>query len=528
MKKILISDTIDKRCLDILSSSGFIVDYSPDLSSNDLINKVKDANALVVRSSTQVNSELIDHMQKMEIIGRAGTGVDNIDVTAATRKGILVMNTPGGNTISAAEHTMALMLAMCRNISQSNKAIHEAKWERKKYQGTELLGKTLGLIGLGKIGKEVAKRSKAFGMNILAFDPLVSDEAADEIGVKLVEFNELISKSDILSLHSPLIEKTKYIISEAVLSKTKPGVKILNCARGGLIDEKALLNALNSGRVSAAGLDVFENEPPDFSNDELIKHPAVVCTPHLGASTEEAQRKVAEQISNQITDYFKNSIKSGAVNASVLKDGISDSIKPWIKLADVMGRMHAQILTDRLKSIALHYYGESINSSSGILTSAFLKGLLSVQMNDPINLINAPLIAEELGFLINETKSGENFNFNNLITVTIESNEKQFSLSGTIFGNNEPRIVNVIGYHVEFKPEGNILIYSNIDRPGMLSAVSNLLAVENINIAGLSLGRLEAGKDALTIVNVDSQVNKSVLNSISSLDGIKDIFMVCI
>ena len=527
MKKILITDPVDESCLTIFESAGFSVDYSVNLSTEILSKKVKDADALVVRSSTQVNSALIQQMQKIEVIGRAGTGVDNIDVPAATRKGILVMNTPGGNTISAAEHTMALMLAMCRNIPQANNSMLNEKWERKKFQGIELSGKTLGLIGFGKIGKEVAKRAKAFGMNVVAFDPVVSDESANEIGVKLLELDELIASADILSLHLPLNDKTKHIISEELLLKTKPGVKIINCARGGLIDEKALFKSLINGQVSAAGLDVFENEPPEFS-DDLFKHPGVVCTPHLGASTEEAQKKVAEQIAWQIIDYFKNSTTTGVVNSVSFKNGISDAIKPWLKLSEVIGRLQAQLLKKRLKRININYYGELTNSSSTLLSTSLIKGLLSDQLSDPVNLVNAPVIAAEMGIVINETKSGESLNFNNLISVTVESESEVFVISGTVFGNNEIRIVNLKGYHVEFKPEGHILIYFNVDKPGMLSAVSNQLAAENINIAGLSLGRFEPGKDALTVINLDSKISQEVLDAISSVNGIKDIYSVTI
>ncbi|HEY7750654.1 MAG TPA: phosphoglycerate dehydrogenase, partial [Ignavibacteriaceae bacterium] len=485
MKKILITDQIDNICLKIFESAGFQVDYSINLPAKNLSEKVKEANVMVVRSSTQVDDSLIRQMEKMEIIGRAGTGVDNIDVISATRKGILVMNTPGGNTISAAEHTMALMLAMCRNIPQANKSMLEHKWERKKFEGTELAGKTLGLIGFGKIGKEVARRAKSFGMNVHAFDPVVSDESAAEIGVKVVELNELLSGSDILSLHLPLNEKTKHLVSRDLISKMKPGVKIINCARGGLIDETDLLDALNDGSVSSVGLDVFETEPPEFSFS-LYEHPRVVCTPHLGASTEEAQKKVAEQIASQIVEYYRSSVAVGVVNSIGFADGIPDLLKPWMKLAEVIGRLQAQLLKKRLKRINVNYYGEQINSSTDILSISLIKGLLSEQLTDPVNMINAPLIASEMGIKINETKSGESSNFKNLISVTVESENEKLLISGTVFGNNEIRIVNLKGYLVEFKPEGHILIYSNIDKPGMLSSVSNILANQNINIAGVS------------------------------------------
>ncbi len=305
MKKILISDSVDEKCTEILKAAGFDLNYKTDFSKEELLSVISDYNALVVRSSTLVDAELIEKMDKMEIIGRAGAGVDNIDVKAATRKGILVMNTPGGNTISAAEHTMALMLAAVRKIPQANISLHLKKWDRKRFQGSELFGKTLGLIGLGKIGKEVAIRANAFGMKVISFDPLVSADAVSDLEIQLVSLEDIWKNADIISVHTPLNERTKNLISCNELTKCKSGVVIINCARGGIVNEKDLLKALKEGKVSAAGLDVFETEPPDFRTG-LIQQPSVVSTPHLGASTEEAQQKVAIQIAEQNVDYFNN------------------------------------------------------------------------------------------------------------------------------------------------------------------------------------------------------------------------------
>ena len=525
IKKILITDPVDESCIKILRDSGLNVEYEIKLSPKALEEKVKTANALIVRSSTQVTKQLIEEMQQMELIGRAGTGVDNIDVPSATRKGILVMNTPGGNTISAAEHTVAIMLSMCRNIPQSNHSILSGKWDRKKYQGSELAGKTLGLIGFGKIGKEVANRAKSFGMDIIAFDPVVSQESAGEAGVKLVALEKVFSYSDLISLHTPFNEKTKHLISHSTLAKCKDGVKIINCARGGLIDESALLQSLESGKVSAAGLDVYENEPPDFSN-QLFKHPKVVCTPHLGASTDEAQKKVSVQIAEQIVNYFKNNSAPAAVNAVSFKDGFSDTLKPWLIISETMGRLQGQLLKNRLSKININFYGDDLNESSTILSTALLKGLLSEKLVDPVNLINAPLLAEEMGIIVNQTKSGESQNYKNLLSVSVESENEQWNIAGTVFGINEIRIVSVNSFHVEFKPEGNILIYKNLDQPGMLSSVSSILSKAKINIAGLSLGRFEPGKDALTIIMVDSALGKELVSEVGNLSGVKDIYTV--
>ena len=338
MKKILISDSVDEKCTEILKSAGFNVNYKTDFRKEELLGAIADYHALVVRSSTQVDAELIEKMNHMEVIGRAGAGVDNIDVRTATRKGILVMNTPGGNTISAAEHTMALMLAASRKIPQANISLHLKKWDRKKFQGSELFGKTLGLIGLGKIGKEVAIRAKAFGMKVISFDPLVSADAVSDLEIQLVTLDDIWKNADIISVHTPLNDRTKYLISYDELLRCKTGVVIINCARGGIVNEKDLLKALKEGKVSATGLDVFETEPPDFAIG-LIQHPSVVSTPHLGASTEEAQQKVAIQIAEQIVDYFNNESLSGAVNASALKEISNENLKAFVKLAEVLGKL---------------------------------------------------------------------------------------------------------------------------------------------------------------------------------------------
>jgi D-3-phosphoglycerate dehydrogenase len=527
MKKILISDPIDESCITTLKSAGFIVEYSTDLNPEELEKVVKDFNALVVRSSTKVTSKLISHMNKMEVIGRAGIGVDNIDVPSATRKGILVMNTPGGNTISAAEHTMALLLAVCRNIPQANKSLSEEEWDRKSFKGTELNGKKLGLIGLGKIGREVALRSKAFGLYILAFDPVLSSDVAEEIGVELVDLESIWKEADIISVHAPLYDRTKHIISADAIEKCKVGVKIINCARGGLVDEEALLAALELGKVSGAGLDVYEKEPPDSSN-QLLKHPKVVCTPHLGASTEEAQQKVALQISEQIVDYFSNSIIKGAVNTLSIQDGIPSAFKPFLNLSEVLGKLHAQLLSGALKKININYSGELLHNSSQLLTTGFLKGFLSVELSDPVNYINAPIISQERGLIVDETKSGEHSDYNNIITITINTDEKELHLAGTVFGSSDIRIVRINNYHVEFKPIGNVLIYFNTDKPGMLASVSKLLAEAKINIANLALGRIEEGQDALTVINVDNVISEDIFKSVFKIDGIKDIYSVYI
>jgi len=528
MKKILITDSVSEKCIKVLESAGYDVDYKTDFSPESLKKRIKDYNALIVRSATKITSGLIEKMEKMEVIGRAGTGVDNIDVESATKKGILVLNTPGGNTVSAAEHTMAMMLSICRLIPMASRSLSEKKWDRKSFKGTELQDKTLGLLGLGKIGKEVAKRAHGFGMKVIAYDPLISSVVAEKLGVTLLKVDEIFTNSDIISVHVPFNDKTKYLISEETLSKCKDGVKIVNCARGGIVNENDLLNALSTGKVSAAALDVFESEPPDVKN-KLLNHPKVVCTPHLGASTDEAQEKVAIQIAEQISDYFLNNRITGAVNAPSVQKEIPSRLEPYIKLSEVIGLFQSQIMKGQLNDIEITIWGDDLNSISELLTASLLKGLLSKQRSERVNLINALLLAKEEDIAIRQIKSSETRAYNNLIRVSINSND-EFSrvIEGTVVGKNNLRIINIDGFPVDFNPVGKIILYYNRDIPGIVANVSALLANEQINIAGLSLGRIEEGEEALTVIKIDSDLGSNLLGRIKSIDGVNNIYSVII
>ena len=450
MKKIIVTDSVDPKCVSILEAAGHQVTYKPGLPKEEIKKVIGEFNGLVVRSATKVTADLISLMNNMEVIGRAGTGVDNIDVEDATRKGIIVMNTPGGNTVSTAEHTMALMLTMCRNTAQANQSLRAGKWERKNFQGTELQGKVLGIIGLGKIGREVAARSKAFEMKVIGYDPVLSEEISTKLGIKLVKLDEIFEQSDIITVHVPMSDETKNLISEKTLAKCKNGVKIINCARGGIVNESDLVNAINSGKVSSAAFDVYENEPPDFSG-ELIQHPKIITTPHLGASTEEAQEKVAVQIAEQMVDLFNQNPIRGAVNASAFDSTVSQDIYPYIKLAENLGALHAQLIQGQLKKIEINYSGQLLHSSTSILSTAVLKGFLSKMMTEVVNFINAPLLSKEMGIIINETKSGANSTYTNLMTVEFTSDKERKSFAGTVFGNNEIRVVNIDNYLLELK-----------------------------------------------------------------------------
>lgn len=524
-KKILITDPIEKSCIEILQSAGFEVSHKPGLKEDEIITVIKDYNVLIVRSGTKVTKKIIDASTNLELIARAGAGVDNIDVNSATHRGIIVMNTPGGNTLSTAEHTMALLLSMCRNIPSANNELKSGLWDRKKYLGTELFGKTIGIIGLGKIGKEVAIRCKAFGMDVIGYDPVLTQDAAQKIGVKLVSIDEIFAQSDIITVHVPLSNETKNLIDKNAIDRCKTGVKIINCARGGIVNEEALLEGLKSGKVSAAALDVFEKEPPQFPN-ELIEHPKVVVTPHIGASTKEAQEKVAIQIANQIIDFYENGNLVGAVNAYALEKNITDEIRPFIELSKLLGKFLAQISEENITKLNLKFHGLLLQKYRELLTASFLIGYLSKKITGTINFVNAQLLAEETGIKITETNESEHVTYKNLITVSCSLNGEIVTLGGTIFGKNEIRIVQVNEYSMDIHPTKYMLLYENIDKPGMLASVGSVLAKNQINIAGLSLGRKEIGGKALTLMNLDSKLEPQVLGEIKMIDGVGKVLMI--
>jgi D-3-phosphoglycerate dehydrogenase / 2-oxoglutarate reductase len=517
--KILITDPVDDACVDILREEGFSVERKTGLSEEELGALIGGYDVLIVRSGTQVTAGIIGYGAKLKIIGRAGTGVDNIDVDAATRKGIIVMNTPGGNTVSTAEHAISLLMAMARNIPQACAALKNGKWDRKTYRGVEVFGKTIGIIGLGKIGKEVAVRLQGFGMNVLGYDPLVADDVIAKLNIESVTIDELLRRSDYITIHTPLNDETRGLLNEKTLGQCKRGVRIINCARGGIIDEQALLAALNDGQVAGAALDVYEQEPP-ASDHPLLKHPNVVVTPHLGASTVEAQEKVAVQIAHQIADALKERSLVGAVNISAAQFSVREDHKPYLQLAERIGSIAGQIMEGKLKSIACTVAGEGLHGSFEILKSAVLRGVLSPRLDQPVNDVNAPYFARELGIALSDRKDDSTGNYPQLLTVEYETDKEQRKISGTVFGVNSIRIVQVDDYRVEVEPSGPMLFYWNIDRPGMLAAVGSILADANINIAGLSLGRKAFGEEALTIIDLDSDVPASVIDTIAGIDGV--------
>ncbi len=522
--KILITDPIEKSCVDILTREGFQVDEKPGLPADEIKKIIGEYAALVVRSGTKVTKEIIDLADVMKVIGRAGAGVDNIDSEAATKKGIIVMNTPGGNTISTAEHTFSLMMALARNIPQAQASMAAEQWDRKKYTGAELFGKTLGIVGLGKIGREVASRAQAFGMTTIGFDPVLGADVAMKMNVELVSMEEIFRRSDFITVHTPLNNDTRGLFNDETLAKCKKGVRLINCARGGIIDEAAIVRAIDSGHVAGAAFDAYAEEPPkDYS---LSKHPKIVTTPHLGASTEEAQEKVAIQIAHQIADALKERGIVGAVNALALQAGMPNEIKPYVTLAEKLGKLLAQVMKGQLKEITVEMSGELLNKYTELIKAGALRGLFSKLLSNPVNYINAPHIAHSMGIRVSEIKNNDGEDYANLLTVHYKTDVESRSFAATVFGGKYLKIVRLDKYFVEGNPEGTFLYYTNIDRPGMLANVGAILAKANINIAGLSLGRSGMGEKALTVVSVDHTIPSEVLEQIKKIDGVFDAKVV--
>jgi D-3-phosphoglycerate dehydrogenase len=522
--KILVSDAIEQSCVDILSSEGFSVDLKPGLAQEELAKIIGNYEALVVRSATKVNADLIAHATNMRVIGRAGTGVDNIDLNAATRRGILVMNTPGGNTVSAAEHTVSMMLALARNIPQANASLRQGKWEKKKFVGTEVLEKTVGVIGLGKIGREVARRCQGLGMKVIGYDPVLSSDVALKLNIELTDLDELYRRADFITIHTPLTSETKALFNDATLAKCKRGVRIINCARGGIIDEQALLRALQSGQVAGAALDVFEVEPP--KDNPLLGHEKVIVTPHLGASTEEAQEKVAIQIAHQIADALHGRGYAGVVNGAALQLTMNAEVRPYVALAEKLGSLAAQMGPGKLKAVTVSVTGELLVSALELLKAGVLKGLLSHVVSDPVNYVNAPLLAGEMGLTVKEARESDGEGFGNLLQVRCESERGAREMAGSVFGSSTIRLVKLDGFRFEVRPEGYLLIYNNIDRPGMLARVGVILAAHSVNIAGVSLGRAAIGENALTVMNIDSDIPEQGMKELLSLEGVSNIRLV--
>ncbi len=517
--KILISDPLAEKGVEVLKKCpGIEVDIILGLSEEGLKKIIKDCQGLIVRSETKVTSDVISQAKEMKIIGRAGAGVDNIDVDAATKRGIIVMNAPGGNTITTAEHATSLMLALSRKIPQANISMREGKWEKNRFLGQEIFQKTLGIIGLGRIGSIVADRALGLKMKVIAYDPYIFPEVASKMGVELVSLEELFSRSDYISLHLPLTPETRNLLNIEAFRKMKKGVKIINCARGGIINERALCEAIKEGIVSGAALDVFEKEPP--GKNPLLQLEEVISTPHLGAATDEAQVNVAILIAQQIVDYFTNGTIRNAVNFPPLSPEIFSQIKPYLSLAESLGNFQAQTGHGSIENVTLEYSGEVVELEVAPITAAALKGLLSPILEEEINFVNAPIIAKERGVKVIESKSSKDEGYTNLVTLKVKRAQKENLVAGTLFSKNDPRIVRVDNFRLEAIPKGHTLLLYSYDRPGVIGNIGTTLGNYEINIARMEFGREKKEGKSLIFMNTDDPVPEEVLKKLKALPNI--------
>lgn len=519
---ILILDNVDPLAEKVFEERGINVTRNHNLSGDELLREIKSYDGIVVRSSTMVSAEVLQAAENLKVVGRAGVGVDNIDIEAATARGVLVMNTPDGNTISTAEHTCGMILAIARNIPQSVQKVKSNGWDRKKYMGTEVHSKTLGIIGLGKIGAEVAKRMQEFGMKVKAYDPFASVEKADSLNVELLELDELLSVADFLTVHTPLTEKTKGLVSMDNADKLKKGVFMINCARGGIYKEEDLPQLIDEGYAAGVAVDAYSTEPPTEELYEILKHPNIISTPHLGASTEEAQEKVAEQIAHQMVDALEQKSFKGSLNGKSIALTTNKEVQPYLALAEKLGKVAIQLAPEHANEFSFEYSG-ACTKFSDVLTDSILKGVLSHHVSEAVNLINARHYAEERGMKIRETKAGETKTYNDLITITLSDDAKYQRIAATVFGDDDYRIVEIDGYGIELRMEGDIVMYQNVDKPGMLASVSGAMAEQGINIGSLSLGRTSKGSNAITAVSVDKVLDDEELKPILELDGIDSL-----
>jgi len=518
MPKVLISDQLSPAAVQIFKDRGVDVDVKPGLTKEELKSIIGRYDGLAIRSATKVTADLLTAATHLKVIGRAGIGVDNVDIPASTARGIIVMNTPHGNSITTAEHAISLMLALAREIPAANASTHAGKWEKNRFMGVELTGKTLGVIGCGNIGSIVVDRAKGLRMKIVAFDPYLSPERAQELGVEKVELEDLLPRADFITLHTPLTDKTRNILDAKALAKTKKGVRIINCARGGLIDEKALREALDSGHVAGAALDVFETEPA--KDNVLFGSDKVVATPHLGASTSEAQENVALQVAEQMSDYLLTGAIQNAINMPSITADQAVKLKPWIKLAEQLGAFAGQLTETAIKGVEIVYEGNVADLNTRALTQAALAGLLKPALSE-VNMVNAPIVAKERGIQVSEVRRTQHGIYEGYLLLKVTTENQERSVAGTVFSNGAPRLIQVKSIDMESHFAPHMLYVTNEDKPGFIGKLGTLLGDAKVNIASFNLGRTTAGGDAIALVEVDGPVPESVLTDIRKIAVVK-------
>ncbi len=525
--KVLVSDSLGQGGMEILRKEKNIqVDEKVGLKPEELKKIIGEYDAILVRSATKVTAEIIEAGKKLRVIGRAGVGVDNVDLEAATKRGIIVMNTPEGNTISTAELSFSMLMAVARNIPQADAHVKKGEWKRNKFQGSELNGKTLGIVGFGRIGREVAKRANAFNMKVMVFDPFISKEAVKEWPVEFVDVPTLLKNSDFVTFHTPLTAETKNLLNKETFKLCKKGMRIVNCARGGIVDESALAEAIQSGQIAGAAFDVFVTEPPSPDNP-LLKLPQFICTPHLGAVTQEAQENVALDVAKQVIDALNDRAIRNAVNMPNLDPDTLKGLKPWLVLAEKIGMLYPQLFEGSIKKVEIRYGGDPTRFKTAPLTIAILKGLLTPICGDTVNFVNAPAMAKERGINVAEGTSTETTDFTSFIDVEVAQGKETHRIMGTLF-NHQPRIVRINEFLIDVEPQGWVLFVKNEDLPGVVGTIGTVLGKNKINIAEMSLGRVGKGKKAyaMTAINIDDAIPEKVVAQIKKNEPVLDVKVV--
>ena len=515
--KVLISDKLSPLAKKIFEERGVEVDVNVGLEKEQLLDIIGQYDGLAVRSATKATEKIIAASDNLKVIGRAGIGVDNIDIKAATSRGIIVMNTPFGNSITTAEHAISMMMALARNIPFANESTHAGKWEKSKFMGVELTSKTLGIIGCGNIGSIVANRAIGLKMKVIAFDPFLTPEHAIDIGVEKVELDELLKRADFISLHTPLTEKTRNILNAENIAKTKPGVRIINCARGGLIVESALKDAMEAEHVAGAALDVFEVEPA--KENDLFNMPNLICTPHLGASTSEAQENVAVQVAEQMSDYLINGAITNAINFPSISADEAPKLRPFVALAEQLGSFAGQIIESGVKNVRIEYAGDVAEMNTKALTSAILAGVLKPMLDD-VNMVSAATISKDRGISVEEVTKGQESGYETYVRLTVQTENQERSVAGTVFADGKPRLIQVRGINMDASLGKHMLYTENTDKPGYIGALGTILGESNVNIATFNLGRAEEGGKAIALIESDAPISDQVLTMVRNLDHV--------
>jgi len=518
--KVLVSDNLGEEGIEMFEEAdGLRVDVKTGLTPEELESIIHEYHALVIRSATKVTESLLNNAKQLKVIGRAGIGLDNVDIPAATKRGIVVMNTPGGNVVTTAEHTIALMLSLTRNIPSGTHTMKSGLWEKKKLQGREIYSKILGVIGFGKIGSIVADRARGLRMRVVVHDPIVTPEQIEKAGFESVSLDELYRKADYITIHVPKLKTTTGLLDKTAFSKMKDGVMVVNCARGGIVNEADLYDAIVSGKVAGAALDVFEKEPPEAS--PLFELDRVVCTPHLGASTREAQTNVAVAVADQVIDYLKTGTVINAVNVSSVTGDLLKKMGPLLTLGEKMGSLQAQLVCGPLEEVVIEYKGDFQGLDMTPVSTAFMKGLMTPMVKDDVNFVNAKVLAQEMGIKITESASAEAEHYINLIAVQVRSTEMASTVSGTIFGKQDPRIIKINKFRLEMVPLGHMILINNIDRPGSIGEIGTTLGDNNVNIGRMQVGQEEDGDRNIIFIQTDTRISDEVVGAIRELGSVK-------